>query len=168
MESGIPVGRCPKCAEKNDRDSVRIEKFELVIQESVCSFVFEGENINHTRFSIVYTSHTPHCRPFAPWPHLHTSSRVFLLAGPQCNGCSVLPFTVHQIKCPMHLHNKGTPISSHDGQMCGGRSQGHLEGGGPSGRAGEELLGFFFYNPPCCIGPLECLGVLPPPFRARR
>ena len=23
--------RCPKCAEKNDRDSVRIEKFDIVI-----------------------------------------------------------------------------------------------------------------------------------------
>ena len=109
--------RCPKCAEKNDRASVRIEKIDIVIQENVCSFVFEGENINHTRFSIVYTSHTPHCRPLAPWPHLHTSSRVVLLAGPQCNGCSVLPFTVHQIKRPMQLHNKGTPISSHDGHL---------------------------------------------------
>ena len=114
---GLLWERCPKCAEKNDRDSVRIERFDIVIQESVCSFVFEGETINHTPFSIVHTSDTPHCRPFAPWPHLHTSSRVVLLAGPQCNGCSVLPFTVHQIKCPMHLHNKGTPISSHDGHL---------------------------------------------------
>ena len=39
---------------------MRIERFDIVIQESVCCFAFEGGNINHTLFSIVYTSHTPH------------------------------------------------------------------------------------------------------------
>ena len=28
------------------------------------------------------------------------------------------------------------------------------------GRAGEPLAGFYFYNPPCSLGPLGCLGVL--------
>ena len=36
-------------------------------------------------------------------------------------------------------------------------------GGGPGGRAGEELESFYFYNPPCSLGPLGCLGVLSSP-----
>ena len=35
-------------------------------------------------------------------------------------------------------------------------------GGGPRGRAGEQRTGFYFYIPPCSLGPLECLGAPPP------
>ena len=60
---------------------------------------------------------TPHF--FAPSPLGPTCTLLseLFVSRPQCNGCSVLPFIAHQIKHPMHLHNKGTPVSLHDGHL---------------------------------------------------
>ena len=65
-----------------------------------------------------------------------------------------------------HTHHKFKVVNYyHPGRNLWRPKPGVFGGGGPSGRAREELPSFYLHSPPYSIGSLACL---PPPFWARR